>query len=283
MLVYSSQKPGVMAVRVRRSNRSAAKPTSSASSRLAVSSKGSPSTSHVPAGISSSHRSTAGRYWRHSTTVRASVTATTATAPGWRTMSRSKGTPSGSRNVARCTRMNQPWWTVSSPVGVKTGSSVPGASPASADGTDVDQMGVPTLRPGQGGADQPLEQRVGLIGAALELGMGLGAHPVRVTRQLDELDEATVGRDTRANQPGFFEALAVAGVHFVAVAVPLGHDHVAIGPGHLRVGQEPGIVRAEAHGPALVGHVDLIVHQVDHRVAGGGLELARVGSLQPGQ
>src|SRR5665213_1095118 len=245
MLVYSSQKPGVMAVRVRRSNRSAAKPTSSASSRLAVSSKGSPSTSHVPAGISSSHRSTAGRYWRHSTTVRASVTATTATAPGWRTMSRSKGTPSGSRNVARCTRMNQPRWTVSSPRGVKTGRSVPGASPASADGTDVDQVRVPALGPGQSGADQLPEQRVGLVGAALELGMGLGPDPERVARQLDELDQPAVGRDAGTDQTGCFEMPAVAGIHLVAVAVALGHHYVAVGPGHLGRRRQPRVIGTE--------------------------------------
>ena len=69
MSVNSSQNPGVLAVRTSSSSRSAARPTSSASSRRAVSSDGSPSTSQVPAGISSSHRSTAGRYWRTRTTV----------------------------------------------------------------------------------------------------------------------------------------------------------------------------------------------------------------------
>ncbi len=44
------------------------------------------------------------------------------------------------------------------------------------------------------------------VGPALELRVSLCAYPERMTRQLDELDQATVGRHPRADQPGLFEA-----------------------------------------------------------------------------
>ena len=49
-----------------------------------------------------------------------------------------------------------------------------------ADGLDVDEVRVAPLGPGQRGADELAEQRVGPVGAALELGVGLGPHPERV-------------------------------------------------------------------------------------------------------
>ena len=123
----------------------------------------------------------------------------------------------------------------------------------------------------------------GSVGPALELGMGLGADPEGVAGQLDELDQPVVGRGPRAHQADLLEPAAEAGVHLVAVAVALGHHLGAVGQGHLRAGLEPGRVGAEAHGPALVDDVVLLVHQVDHRVAGGGVELPRVGPVEIGQ
>ena len=65
-------------------------PTSSTSSRWAVSSGSSPSTSRMPAGSSTMERSSAGRYWSTSTTDAcpsgSKSSGTTATAPGDRTM-----------------------------------------------------------------------------------------------------------------------------------------------------------------------------------------------------
>ena len=112
--------------------------------------------------------------------------------------------------------------------------------PASADGTDVDQVRVASLGPGQGGAHQLAEERVGLVGSALELRVGLRADPERVAGQLDELHQPTVRREPRTDQAGLLQATAVARVDLVAVAVALGHHHVAVGPGHLGAGQQPG-------------------------------------------
>ena len=63
-------------------------------------------------------------------------------------------------------------------------------------------MWGPRFAPGQGRVDQLSEQRVRSIGAALELGMGLRADPERVVLQLDELHQATIGRQAAATQAG---------------------------------------------------------------------------------
>ena len=63
---------------------------------------------------------------------------------------------------------------------------------------EVEQVRVAALGPGQRGADELAEQRRRALGPALELGVGLGADPERVALELDELDEAAVGRGARA-------------------------------------------------------------------------------------
>ena len=123
---------------------------------------------------------------------------------------------------------------------------------------------------------------MGPVGPALELGVGLGGDEERVHRpgQLDELDEAVVGRGARAAQPALLQPAAVAGVELVAVAVALVDDlgvvglpHDGVGPQHRRVGAEP-------HRAALVDDLALVVHQVDDGVRGGVVELRRVGAGQ---
>ena len=129
---------------------------------------------------------------------------------------------------------------------------------------------------------QLAEQRVGPIGPALELGVGLGRHPVRVVLELDELDQPPVRRDARADAGRRPRAAAVAVVELEAVPVPLGHGQRPVGLGHLGAGQQHGLVGAEPHRPALVRHLRLVGHEVDHHVRREAVELARVGPLQPG-
>ena len=83
-----------------------APPPRPARARAACSSV-SPSRSRVPAGISSTGHRPRPRYWRTNETVPSSWTGTTATAPGWRTTTRSKGLPSGSSRWMRSTRNSQ--------------------------------------------------------------------------------------------------------------------------------------------------------------------------------
>ena len=100
--MISSQKPQDVTIDVKKRMRPALKPVSSCSSRLAQSSGSSPGSS-LPAGISTVTRSMAVRYWRTSTILPLSVSATTAAAPGWRTISRALRRPLGSSTSRRWT------------------------------------------------------------------------------------------------------------------------------------------------------------------------------------
>ena len=127
-----------------------------------------------------------------------SISGTTETAPGWCTTSRSNGSPSGPTNVPTPSEITapsktSPRWIVR--VADRLGDSTRSA-PAVA--VELDEVRVAALGPAQGGADELAEQRRRPVGAALELGVGLGADPERVALELDELDQATVGRRARA-------------------------------------------------------------------------------------
>jgi hypothetical protein len=58
---------------------------------------------------------------------------------------------------------------------------------------ELDEVRLATLGPVHRRADQLAEEGVGPFRPALELRMGLGAHPEGVTRKLDELDQSAVG------------------------------------------------------------------------------------------
>jgi hypothetical protein len=81
-MTASSENPGELWNVTMCSRWPARRPASSTSSRDAVSSVGSPSTSRRPAGISQMSASSATRYWRTSVMVPSSCQGTTATAPG---------------------------------------------------------------------------------------------------------------------------------------------------------------------------------------------------------
>src|SRR5947208_16013236 len=109
-------------------------------------------------------------------------------------MSRSNVVPSGPSKVPTATLISEPWWT--------------GRSGTWRNRVNLEQSRLAALGPGQGCPDQVPEQRVGTVGTALELGVGLGADPERMAGQLDELDEAVVGRGARATKSRFLQALA---------------------------------------------------------------------------
>src|SRR5437763_3256877 len=244
-------------------------PISSTSSRRAVCSGGSPSTSRLPAGISNSSVSIAARYWRTSSTASpCSMTGTTETAPGWWTMSRSNSVPSGAAKVPTATVISGPRWTVRSERFWNPGN--------------VDEPRGTAFGPGHGRANQLPEQRMGSVGAALELGVGLGGDPERMAGQLDELDQAVVGRRPRTAQPGVLQPAAIAGVDLQAVAVPLVHDGLPVGGLDLRAAGQLGRPGPGPHGAALVDDVALLVHQVDDQMRRAGVELAGGGAGEPG-
>ena len=109
---------------------------------------------------------------------------------------------------------------------------------------------------------------------------GTGRHEPRVVGQLDHLDQAAVGRGPE-DQPGVLQPAPEAVVDLVAVAVPLEHQPVAVGPLSPRPLDQAARVEPEAHGAALVGDAALVGQQVDHRVRGVGLELAELAPSRP--
>src|SRR5439155_13222082 len=220
-------------------------------------------TSSLPAGISSRSRSTAARYWRTiSAAVPSSMTGTIDAAPGWCTRSRVNSSPDGSANVPTATVIRLPRWT--------------SRSASLRNRLNLDEPWRPALGTGERGTHQLAEQRMGPVGPALELGMGLRADPERMARQLDELDEAVVGRHARAPHPALLQPRAVARVDLVAVPVAFVYELLAIRRRDLRTRQQPGRVHPEAHGAAHLHHLALLVHEVDDQMRRADVELTRV-------
>ena len=77
----------------------------------------------------------------------------------------------------------------------------------------------------------------------------------------------------------FFETGAVRGVDLVAVAMPFGHNVLAIERGNLGTRDELSDIGTESHGATHIDHVALFVHEVDHWIGRGlvpSVELRRV-------
>src|SRR5690242_1290364 len=75
---------------------------------------------------------------------------------------------------------------------VMPGAAPPGGCAASCAGVHGEEVRRAVLGPLERSADELAEQRRRAVRAALELGVGLGADPERVTLELDELDEPVV-------------------------------------------------------------------------------------------
>src|SRR5438552_8684459 len=148
-------------------------------------------------------------------------------------MSRLKRAPSGASNSASTREIECAWWGRCSP-SFRNGTRLLRDRDGLVEAVAQEQVRVAALGSGQRGADEFTEQRRGTIGPTLELGMGLRPDPERVTKELDELDEATVGRHPRAPQPRLFELGAVLVVELVAMAVALRHDPLAVRVGDRR-------------------------------------------------
>ena len=119
---------------------------------------------------------------------------------------------------------------------------------------------------------------MGLVGAALQLGVELDAHEPGVVGQLHDLHQALVGGETGQLQARLGQLLAVVVVELIAVAVALGDLVGAVGPvGKAVVVGDAAGIGPQAHGAALLRDAPLVGHQVDDRVGGGLRQLAGVG------
>src|SRR5665647_6020 len=85
----------------------------------------------------------------------------------------------------------------------------------------IDDVRLASFGARGGGLHQAEEERVWSVRTRLELGVRLGSHEKRVTRDLDEFDEASVGRRTRTAHTSRFELVAVARIEFVTMTVTL--------------------------------------------------------------
>src|SRR5579863_3962755 len=112
-------------------------------------------------------------------------------------ISRSKVFPSGSTNSPSTRRRNDV---------VSSSRSPTWRKPVSGGGieSDLEQVRVARPCPVDRSGDELPEQRVWPIRASLEFWVRLRPDEIRVTRQLDELDEAVVGGRPTQSHPGGF-------------------------------------------------------------------------------
>src|SRR5664280_667995 len=138
-------------------------------------------------------------------------------------------------------------------------------------------FGFSALGEGNRRADEPIEERVRPLGAALELRVELTGDEPGVILQFDDFDEAPGRRLAGQHHTGSLEERTVSVVDLEAMAVPLVNELRAIDHGGLRAGGQPGWIQAQAHRAALVLHRPLVRHEVDDRVLRKHVEFGRVG------
>ena len=142
------------------------------------------------------------------------------------------------------------------------------ASSAPADSTSVSSVAGPSPRSAARRAAAPTNSRnsgSGRVGRELNSGWNCEATKNGMVGQLDDLDQALVGRGAARDQALVLEPAAQLVVDLVAVAVALVDHGLAVDlarPGAL---VELHRVGAEAHRPAHVGDLLLLGQQVDHR------------------
>ena len=128
-------------------------------------------------------------------------------------------------------------------------------------------------------AHELAEERLRAQRARLELGVVLGGDEERVVGQLDDLDQAVVGRGAAEHEPGVLQALAQVVVDLVAVAMALVDHGLVVDRAGAGAVVELHRVGAQAHRAAHVPHFLLLRQQVDHRVGRLGVELGGVGAV----
>src|SRR6266542_3893749 len=132
----------------------------------------------------------------------------------------------------------------------------------------------------QRGLDERGKERMRFPRARAEFRMELAGHEPRVVGQLDDLHQLLVGPDARDPEAALLERVEIVVVDLVAMAVPLPDGALPIGPGGgAALAQRDG-VEPEAHGAALVLDASLLRQEVDHVMAGSGVELRRIGARQ---
>src|SRR5687768_1081695 len=100
--------------------------------------------------------------------------------------------------------------------------------------------------------------------------------------ELHDLDQRAVGREATQLEPIRHELIAIGVRDFITMAVALADLGNSIHFSSVRTALQPARICAEAHGAAHVGHVLLLLHQIDDRISTLRRELAgvRIRKLQ---
>src|SRR4051794_2290747 len=78
------------------------------------------------------------------------------------------------------------------------------------------------------GGDKPFEERVRLVGLALEFRVELAGNKKRMVFQLDYFDQLSIRGKAAEDEPGLFEALTIGVVELVAMSMALVNQECAV-------------------------------------------------------
>ena len=129
----------------------------------------------------------------------------------------------------------------------------------------------------QGSSHESLEQRVGLIGTALEFRVILHTHIEGPVGQLHRFHQPSIGGQARQGQAGGRQRLPIFVVELVAVAVTLGNLSHAVAALHGRARADEARIAAQAQRAALIHRITLAGHVIDNLVQPLRSKLAGVG------
>src|SRR5688572_19545859 len=111
--------------------------------------------------------------------------------------------------------------------------------------------------------DEARKQRMGRRWPALELGMKLTPHEVRMFGELDDLDQPVVWAGAAQSETGGAQAFAVVVVELEAMAVPFADFGAPVDGVCSRTRFDGAGVGAESHRSAFFDHAALVGHQID--------------------
>jgi len=136
------------------------------------------------------------------------------------------------------------------------------------------------LAPGDSRANEGLEERMRLVGTALEFRVELASDEVRMIGEFDDFDESLVGARAAEAESGVLQLVPVVVVELEAVAMTLGNLGFSVDFLGSAAGNEFAGIRAESHRAALGFDSALIRHEVDDRVLRRSTEFDGVGAVE---
>jgi len=140
------------------------------------------------------------------------------------------------------------------------------------------EAGDSLLAIGVGGRDKGAEERVGLEGLGLELGVELAAEEPGVAGEFANLDIGAIGGFAGDAEAVVFEDFLVLAIELIAVAVAFADEGLAVGLAGKGIGGELAVVSAEAHGAAEFVDALEFAEFIDDAVGRGSIEFSGIGA-----